>query len=49
VVLHPTVTVAKGSDAERARTLHKPAHEKCFIANSVNFPVECEPEIVVAY
>jgi class 3 adenylate cyclase len=28
---------------------HKPAHEKCFIANSVNFPVECEPEIVVAY
>ena len=28
--------------------LHKPAHEKCFIANSVNFPVECEPEIVAA-
>ena len=47
VVLHPTVTVAKG-DPERARTLHKPAHEKCFIANSVNFAVECEPEIVVA-
>jgi len=46
-VLHPTVTVAKG-DPERARTLHKPAHEKCFIANSVNFAVECEPEIVVA-
>ena len=48
VVLRPTVTVAKGSDPERARNLHKPAHEKCFIANSVNFPVECEPEIVVA-
>ena len=48
VVLHPTVTVAPGSNIERARTLHKPAHEKCFIANSVNFPVECEPEIVVA-
>ena len=48
VVLHPTVTVAKGSDVERARTLHKPAHEKCFIANSVNFLVECQPEIVVA-
>ena len=47
VVLHPTVTVANG-DPERARTLHKPAHEKCFIANSVNFAVECEPEIVVA-
>ena len=46
--LDPTVTVAPGSNIERARTLHKPAHEKCFIANSVNFPVECEPEIVVA-
>ena len=46
VVLHPTVTVAAGSDVERARTLHKHAHEMCFIANSVNFPVECEPEIV---
>jgi hypothetical protein len=46
VVLRPTVTVTAGSDVERARTLHKPAHEKCFIANSVNFRVECEPEIV---
>ena len=46
VVLRPTVTVAAGSDIGRARTLHQPAHEKCFIANSVNFPVECEPEIV---
>jgi organic hydroperoxide reductase OsmC/OhrA len=33
VVLRPTVTVAPGSDVGRARTLHKPAHEKCFIAN----------------
>ena len=48
VVLHPTVTVAPGSDVGRARTLHEPAHEKCFIANSVNFSVMCEPEIVVA-
>jgi organic hydroperoxide reductase OsmC/OhrA len=48
VRLHPTVTVAAGSDSERAGTLHQPAHEKCFIANSVNFPVDCEPEIVVA-
>jgi len=38
--------VAAGNDVGRARTLHQPAHEKCFIANSVNFPVECEPEIV---
>jgi organic hydroperoxide reductase OsmC/OhrA len=46
MVLRPTVTAAAGSDVGRARTLHQPAHEKCFIANSVNFPVECEPEIV---
>jgi organic hydroperoxide reductase OsmC/OhrA len=41
VVLRPTVTVAASSDVGRARTLHQPAREKCFIANSVNFPVEC--------
>ena len=48
VVLRPTVTVATGSDVGQARALHKPAHERCFIANSVNFPVECEREIVAA-
>jgi organic hydroperoxide reductase OsmC/OhrA len=48
VVLRPTVTMAAGSDIELARTLHEPAHEKCFIANSVNFHVECEPEIITA-
>jgi organic hydroperoxide reductase OsmC/OhrA len=48
VVLRPTVTVATGSDVGQARDLHKPAHEKCFIANSVNFPVECEAEILAA-
>jgi organic hydroperoxide reductase OsmC/OhrA len=47
-VLHPTVTVQAGADLQRAAALHRTAHEKCFIANSVNFPVECEPEIVVA-
>lgn len=45
VVLRPTVTVAAG-DSDRARSLHEAAHEKCFIANSVNFPIECEPQIV---
>src|SRR5215469_5867006 len=45
VVLHPAVTVKCGSDIERARALHESAHEMCFIANSVNFQVGCEPEI----
>jgi organic hydroperoxide reductase OsmC/OhrA len=47
VVLRPTVTVAAG-DLDRARSLHEAAHERCFIANSVNFPIECEPQIVAA-
>jgi organic hydroperoxide reductase OsmC/OhrA len=48
VVLRPTVTVTTQSDTARANTLHRIAHEKCFVANSVNFPVTCEPTVVVA-
>jgi organic hydroperoxide reductase OsmC/OhrA len=48
VVLRPKVTVARGSDLAKARALHHTAHAKCFIANSVNFPVENEPEVSVA-
>ena len=47
VMLRPKVTVASGSDVARARELHDAAHAKCFIANSVNFPVRCEPEISI--
>lgn len=46
VTLHPKVKVAPGTDVAKARGLHEAAHAKCFIANSVNFPVGCEPEIV---
>lgn len=48
VVLHPRVTVAAASMVDAARDAHGPAHEWCFIANSVNFPVRVEPEIVVS-
>ena len=44
VVLHPSVTVRAG-DLSRADALHHAAHEKCFIARSVNFPVRCEATI----
>lgn len=47
VVLRPKVTIAEG-DRAKAIELHHQAHELCFIANSVNFPVECEPQIIVA-
>ena len=41
VVLNPIVIVAEKSMIEMANELHKKAHEKCFIANSVNFEVKC--------
>jgi organic hydroperoxide reductase OsmC/OhrA len=46
VILRPKVTVAAGSDMVKARELHDAAHAKCFIARSVNFPVQHEPEIL---
>jgi len=47
VVLHPVVTITAASDPARAEAAHEAAHHACFIANSVNFPVRCEPRIVV--
>ena len=48
VVLRPAVTVAAGADVARARALHHDAHAMCYIARSVSFPVEHEPEIRTA-
>lgn len=48
VVLRPQVTISAASDPVRAEAAHVDAHHGCFIANSVNFPVYCEPRIVVA-
>jgi organic hydroperoxide reductase OsmC/OhrA len=46
VVLRPQVKVRAEDDVDLARQLHRAAHAKCFIANSVNFPIEHEPVIV---
>ena len=40
VLLRPRVTLRAGSDKLRAEALHEQAHSMCFIARSVNFPVE---------
>ncbi|MGA3044823.1 MAG: OsmC family protein [Bryobacteraceae bacterium] len=48
VILRPKITLTAGSDMAKARELHHAAHAKCFIANSVNFPVQHEPEIGTA-
>ena len=46
VTLRPEVTIAGDSCAETAMRLHEQANAMCFIARSVNFPVEHVPEIV---
>ena len=43
VTLHPHVTIADGDDQNIANALHAQAHQKCFIANSVNFEVLHQP------
>lgn len=43
VVLRPSVTVTDPTMLPRADALHDEAHRKCFIANSVGFPVVHEP------
>lgn len=45
VELRPMVKIAAGGSCEKARELHKRAHHLCFIARSVNFPVEVAAEI----
>jgi len=45
VILRPRVTIGVGGDAALAASLHNDAHHACFLANSVNFPVCCEPVI----
>ncbi|MGA3133954.1 MAG: OsmC family protein [Terracidiphilus sp.] len=46
VELNPKVTIASSSDQAKAEGLHEEAHKNCFIANSVNFPVQITPCIV---
>lgn len=47
VTLRPRVTLAPGSDQDKAMSLHHIAHANCFIARSVNFPVDHAPMIQV--
>lgn len=42
VTLRPHITLSPDSDIETAQRLHHDAHVRCFIARSVNFPVNIE-------
>jgi organic hydroperoxide reductase OsmC/OhrA len=48
VHLKPVVRLLAGADRARAVELHHEAHRLCFIARSVNFPVEVTPDIQAA-
>lgn len=43
VILNPVFSVAESSMIDKALTLHEKAHEHCFIARSMNFPVVHKP------
>ena len=45
VTLRPRVTIEDGGDKALAQSLHERAHHLCYVANSVNFPVRCEPSV----
>jgi len=47
MTLRPRAVFAGEVDRELAEKLHQQSHEGCFIANSVNFPIEVEPEFEV--
>ena len=48
VVLRPQVHVAAADQVAKAERLHAEAARRCFIKNSVNFPVDHEPTVTVA-
>ena len=45
VNLRPSVNISPADKKQLAYDLHQQAHTKCFIANSVNFPVSHSPKI----
>ena len=48
VTLRPRMVITDASRIADAARLHEEAHHGCFIAQSVNFPVDCVPEITAA-
>jgi organic hydroperoxide reductase OsmC/OhrA len=47
IILHPICEVTDESMVEKAIALHHKAHEICYIANSVNFEVKCNPTCTI--
>ena len=47
IVLRPQIRIAAGGDSGKANAMHDEAHRFCFIARSLNFPVETEATVTV--
>lgn len=47
-ILHPRMTITDASRVGDAAALHERAHYFCAMAQSVNFPVDCQPEVQAA-
>ncbi|MCU1234736.1 MAG: OsmC family protein [Candidatus Solibacter sp.] len=45
VTLKPAVTIDDGAGAAKAQALHAEAHHLCFLARSVNFPIDVVPVV----
>lgn len=48
VVLRPRMAITDPTRTADAAAVHERAHHFCAMARSVNFPVECVPEIRAA-
>ncbi len=46
VTLRPKIKLANPNEHDKALALHDKAHHICFIGNSVNFPIQIEPEFI---
>jgi len=47
ITLYPKITITAMSNMEKAQSAHKKANEMCFIANSLNCPIDHEASIEI--
>lgn len=47
ITLNPTIKVTNKEMIDKAMELHTKAHKMCFIANSLNFPIQINPIVKV--
>ena len=48
VTLHPRMTITDATRIQDALALHHQAHQMCFVARSMNFPVHHQASVIIA-